>query len=577
MRFLDQNAPPTGTLELIPGREPTTFVRMDDGRLGVRVTPDQFLSGEAYLRWTFRAKVALAELAGAPWSDKNPKASVKKHREQMRYLSRMERVKVLQGGSRLGKSVLGALDLLIAFITPGSKCAVVASMYEQVDAEWRYFDKGVKRLFGSNLGLMTHYVYKNTPNYHAFGADAVWGSTARGYSTSEGEGDVLMGKEFTDMILGEGSKISIDIFDTKMWRGLNSALMGYERTRRESGRLSVYTTADEMNGVSSHLWDRANAATSGDTRLLAYGKVDFAASMYFREVDVLANPDYDRKAYDAAKQLLTPEAFAEQFQGKRGLRVGRVYSEYQPALHKVNSATFDWSKLRQMRLFVGFDTGNHFAAVLVGLDRNKEFWLLGEACADKTHIDRCAEKVKEMLIRTVGRAYGLETYEQVRLAIHGWKVDPASEQKIELRQALGLNSDGESGYSGPSLTLPTRFGGGKFLLVPTIKIVKGLFEANKIHVLDNLPQWHREAGKYKWAKKKLGGAEGDHVEQKPVEADDHALDAMRFALVPLGLAGPLPPAQEALPSHTRLGGGHNPLWELQKWQRIAKERGGIPC
>lgn len=577
MRFSDQRLIGRGRLELIPGRTPTTFTRTPDGRLAVVITPDQYLAGEAYLRWNFKSKVRLADLAGAPWSDKNPKASVRKHREQMRFLARRERVKVLQGGSRLGKSVLGAIDLLIAFLTPGSKCAVVASMYEQVDAEWRYFDRGFKTLFGHNPGLLTHYSYKNTPNYHAFGADAVWGSSARGYSTSEGEGDVLMGKEFSDIILGEGSKIPIEIFDTKMWRALNSALMGYERTRRESGRLSVYTTADEMNGVSSHLWDRALAATDGDTRKVRYGKVDFAASMFFREASVLKNPDYDLKAYAAAKKLLSAEAFAEQFDGKRGLRVGRVYAEYQPPLHKVDSATFDWAKVRNMRLYVGFDTGASFASALIGLDPKGDFWILGEATAEKTHIDRCAEKVKEMLVRTVGRAFGLETYEQVRPAIHGWKVDPATQIRIELRQALGLGTDDAGINQGPGLTLPMRPGGGKFLLLPTISIVKGLFEANRIRVLDNLPQWHREVGRYMWAKKKMGGSSETTVEQKPVEANDHVLDAMRFAMVPLMMAGPLGKGVEAIPHYTRMGAGHNPLWELQKWQGIAKDRGGVAC
>ena len=575
-RFQNLNEAPRGTLTLPRGADPTAFVRMEDGRLGVKVEPEAFLDGSVYLRWEFRSKLALADMAGAPWSDKNPKASVRKHREQMRFLSHRERIKVLQGGSRLGKSVLGAIDLLIAFLTPFSKAAIVASMYEQVDAEWRYFDRGLKKLFMNHPGVFTHYVYKNTANYHAFGADAIWGASARGYSTSEGEGDVLMGKEFTHMVLGEGAKIPITIFDTKMWRGLNSALMNYDKTHRESGFLSIYTTADELNGVSSHLWDRALAATNHDTRKLAYGKVNFAESMFFRESDVLANPDYDKKAYEAAKKILTAEAFDEQFRGKRGLRSGRVYEEYKPALHKVDASKFDWRLLRRMRLFVGFDTGTSFAAILVGLDQDGIYWILGEACTTKKHIDIAAEKVKEMLVRTVGRAFDLETYEQVLHCIHGWKVDPASEVKIELRKALKLGGDEDGGnYVGPSLTLPTRFGGGKFLLNPTIDIMKGLFSSNKIRVLDNLPQWHEEVGKYQWAKKKAGP--GMIVEQKPIEAHDHALDAARFALVPLGLAGPIRAAEQAAALISRLGPGSDPHHELHKWQAISKQRGLIPC
>ena len=499
---------------------------MDTEHPTIKISPRDLWEARARVYHSPAAKIALCHMAGAPWSDKDPDASL--HPLQLEVLSRPEREKIVHGASRLGKSVLGGCETLCESMLPGSKTAIVAGRFDHVAHEFQYLFMAMRNLFRAVPQAFMRLVFKHSQNYHEYDCEPIWGSRVRGYSTKEDEGAALLGQEFSRVVLGEGSHIATDILEKKVMRAIDGALM----TRRdgvsiETGYLSIYTTPKGFEGCSASEWERVMEQTKRKPERFHYGNVDFPQTVWIREANILENPAYDKRIYDARKKTLSKAAFEEQYDGKMTFASGRIYAEFVEHIHRVPLPSSD--NIRLMRLAVGIDTGAHFGLILAGIDRRDILWLLAEVYTQKVTINESCDEVKAELTRVLKDVFKTEEWEILKDCVETWYVDPASQHKMELMDLLDI-----------TVCVPGR-NEGKFELIPTIDQVRNLYSHNRLFMADTLDITHDQVRKYVWKQVKAVGAKNAPIVKEPRKDYDHLMDAMRFVVVPLEQMGGLEP------------------------------------
>lgn len=499
----------------------------------IRVSPEHIFAKRAFIRLSPAAKIKLCHLAGAPWNHKDPEAKLSDIQREV--LHRPEREKIVHGGSRLGKSVLGGCELLLAAMRPYEKFAAVAARYDHVSHEWQYLDAGLRRLFAGMPQAFQRLVYRHSQNYHEYEVHTVWGSYGRGISVDSDDGAALLGQEFNLLVFGEGSHISNSILETKAMRAIDGVLMkNTTGVRRHTGYLSIYTTPKQVFGCSAAEWDRVLAAGDGkDLSCMNLGKVPFAQSVWLREASVLENPAYDEKVFEARKRTLSKAAFEEQYLGKMTYASGRVYAEFDEEKHLVERPPPE--EIRLMRLGVGIDTGAFYGASLVGVDQERRVWVLGEVYTQKVAIGDSCEETRAMVTEILGPAFpeSANVWDSLKERPDIWVVDPASQHKIEIMEALDI-----------TLQTPTR-GQGKFDLIPTIDQLRAMMQAPRLFICDDLPWTIDQMRKYVWKAQRTFSEKQSGLIKEPRKEYDHLMDAMRFVAVPLEELGPrleLPPA-----------------------------------
>lgn len=537
---------------------------MSDGAT-LRVSPRDLLDRRAFVRLSPEAKIALCHKAGAPWSDKDPDAKL--HDLQKEVLGRPEREKIVHGASRLGKSVLGGCETLCDAILPFTKTAIVAARYDHVSHEYQYVYAGMRNLFRDTPQAFKRLIYRHSQNYHDYECSTIWGAEVRGYSTDSDEGAALLGQAFTRVVLGEGSHISSDILDKKIMRAIDGALMQRsDGSTRETGYLSIYTTPKGYEGCSAAEWDRVQKQTGRKPEKLHYGNVPFPESVWVREANILENPAYDRNVFEARKRSLSKHAFEEQYLGKMTFRTGRIYAEYDEDRHMRPMPPPEM--IKEMRLGVGIDTGSYFGAVLVGISKDNMKWVLGEVYTQQVPISESMEQVREMIIEILSPIHGTREFDLLKERVEMWLVDPASQHKMEIIEALDI-----------ALGTPSR-DQGKFELIPTIDQVRDLFKHDEIIVVDGCDWTTDQIKKYVWKQVKAAGGTGAAkapVVTEPKKGYDHLLDALRFIIIPLNQLGPLeeipPPVtlQEAWEAHRK----NRIFGPLKDAMRRGERQGGV--
>ncbi len=492
---------------------------LSDAAPEITVTFQDILDGRAYLRIPPAGKILLAHWAGAPWSDKDPDAFL--HALQGECLFRRERERIIHGASRLGKSVLGGSDLIAATVLPGRKVAVVADRFDHVAHEFQYLHRGIRKLFRDTPQAFVRCIFRNQLQYHDFDVDTIWGARAIGISVQSDEGAQLMGRELTDVVIGEGSHVSKYIFDTKLLRALDGAAM--KRAGGGSaqiGSLSIYTTPRGYEGCSAAEWERVKKTTKGQPEKLHYGAAPWPSTVWVREASILENPAYDRSVFDARKASLDKRAFEEQYLGKMTFASGRVYPSFDEDGHVVPLPPAE--HIRTMKFALGIDTGAHTAMLLIGLDRDGRAWVLGEVYAEKPPggIRTVMEWTEEMLVEVLGPVLQTGDAHAILEAIEVVGIDPASQHKLEIvdRWDVGLTTPGTND---------------KRSLLLTIDRVERLFADDLLRLTEDCTVTLDQARRYVWKQQKAAGRSDAPVIREPVKVDDHTMDALRFGLLPL--------------------------------------------
>lgn len=521
----------------------------------------------AYLRLDGEAKIQLCQKAGAPFADRAPNATLSDFQKEV--LRRRERHMIVHGGSRLGKSVLGGCFGICELMLPHTSTAFVSARYEHVNDEWKHFANGLKKLFGRHQFAFVRWIHKSQSNYFAFEIETIWGAKAVGYAVDVDEGEVLLGKEFSRVICGEGSRIHPEIGDHRIKRAIDGRLMN-NKLREETGYLTIFTTPSGYEGLSSAEWDRIERKTKGDLEAVHYGMVPFAETYWLFEADVLLNPAYDRTVYDARKREAEASgdtaAFDEQYRGLRTYASGRVFREFKDTMHRVEAPRPD--QVREMRLGIGFDTGAYFGAVLAGVDRDRVLWWLGETYTEKRHIRESCSDVRHMVTSVLGPVFDTTDFEQLKELIELWVIDPASQHKTEVSEYLG----------DISLEHPAR-GQGKFELLPTIDQLRYLMHQDQFRLVIDNTRTYDQMRKWIWKRVKTGDRGKLEIVREPVKGHDHLLDAGRFVSIPLMELGPTTEAPHAVSlKQAEAEGLRQSTWgSIRRMLQDAEDTGLIQC
>jgi hypothetical protein len=523
------------------------------------------VEGRAHIRLGPKARVKLAHMAGAPWSDKDPNAKL--HDLQCEVLEHEEREKLVHGASRLGKSVLGGAEGVIEAMLPGSNLAVVAARYDHVAHEWQYIFRGLRTLFKGFPQAFVRLRYVHRPSQHDYDFETIWGAKGRGFSTEADEGAALLGQQFSRAILGEGSHISQEILEKKLLRALDGATMqrrdGLPTPR--TGYLSIYTTPKGFEGCSAFEWERVQKQTNRDPRKLWFGAVTFARTVWIREASILENPAYSSEVFEARKATMSKTAFEEQYLGRMTFATGRILAEFDVERHTFPGMP-DHALVRKMALGIGLDTGAYFGAVLGGLVRENGVlrrYTLGEVYLEQTPIDDCLVAVESMVVDRLGPVFDVAlddleddqarhaTFLQLARAIPVFAIDPASQHKPEIAAAW---DEADAGLMhAPGLE------GGKLELVPSLDVLRRWIAADTFLVSDDCSILLDQIKKYIWKQVKSIGQKNAPVIKEPRKAYDHLIDALRFLFFSLEVHGV---RDEAPP----------PISEKDAWEHAMKER-----
>lgn len=498
--------------------EPTTItVRFQD-----------VVDGRAYIRIPPEGRIKLVHRAGAPWNEKIPGAEL--HDLQKEILLRPEREKIVHGATRLGKSVLGGCEAICELMLPGAKLAVIAGRFDHVGAEWQYIDRGMRNLFKGCEQAFTRLKFKHQQNYHVYDVETIWDSRGQGFSIDADDGAALLGREFSRAILGEGSHISKEILEKRIWRALDGWLMqSKEGFVREGGYLSIYTTPKGYDGCSAAEWDRILQQTRRQPEKLHYGRVPFPETAWVREANILENPYFDKSVYEARKRALSQEAFEEQYQGKMTFKTGRIWKSFSDDKHVVSD--FDEKLIRSMRLGVGIDTGAYTGISLGGIGPDRRLRIIGEVYTQQRTITESLEEFREMMVETLGPAFRTSEFDQLKDLIDIWVIDPASQHKLEIMEDLG----GEV-----ALSPPVPQGGGKLELIPSVEVIEEMFKQDRILIHERCDWTADQIRKYVWKQRKAAtrGSTRPPVIVEPRKEYDHLCDSLRFLVTMLDQLGP---------------------------------------
>lgn len=266
------------------------------------------------------------------------------------------RFKVLIAGARFGKSLAASKDVLRDLVCGQTRGWMVGPTFTLARPEYEYVVNDVR----SRLRLAVSEELNSRRSEHAF---VRFANGSEVYCVSASRPETLLGQEVDWMILCEAAHLSRESYE----RFLRARL-----TSRE-GRLIVPTTPRGHNWIKG-LYER------GIEPGRAWQSFRFAT---------WDNPRVAAAEIEAARSELPAEVFDEQFGGAFVARAGRVYPEFERAVHvrpvPRAAGTLFWRG-------VDFGFTNPFVCLWAVLDRDDCLQVVDEYyCAGATLSQHAAE------------------------------------------------------------------------------------------------------------------------------------------------------------------------------------------
>jgi hypothetical protein len=443
-------------------------------------------------------------------------------------------------------SVLGGGDALLAAMLPFRKVAVMAGLYAHVGKEWQYIDRGLRRLFAGRPQAFKSIRYNDSKTYYAFDFEAIWSTTGVGLSVENADGAIALGDEYTDIILGEGSHVSVDVFQKRILRASDRSMSKRKHGGQDFvGRISAYTTPKGYEGCTSEEWDRVMRETRHDPAQLEYGRVAYARTVWLREADVRENPDYNEETFEARRGTISNNAFMEQYLGKRSYAEGLVLSGFNRERHIVPLPAR--AAIKKMRLGIGIDTGALTGVVLGGLDPDLKKWVLGESYTERMTIFQALDYAEEMLVSVLGPVFDTEDPKVLIAHCDLHVIDPASQHKLEIGERWDV-----------ALVSPPP---DQKTLVSTLGQMNQWMLDDEFRVAEHCDTFLDQLNKYVWKTMKAVGSKASAapVIREPKKVYDHLIDAGRFLFLCLVEAGPLVEERD-------------PVTWAEEWEREQRDR-----
>jgi hypothetical protein len=349
-------------------------------------------------------------------------------------------------------------------------------------------------------------------------------------------------KEFSTLHLKNGSTISMMTqgMDVEVFQGVPLHIVHFdEEALHDHGReifgeciqrlvdyngdlRMTFTPLDGMTWVYDDLWkpweeqqpDR-EAAKSGFAAISFQG-IDFP--IYGHRFHQDDNPVIDPEGKAAALAMAASDE--ERKARQEGLFVsmaGRVYEQFARSRHVVpDGIVLDRLRSSHCQMLLGgLDPGfrHQAAAVWVGLDHDG-VWVGPEVICEKTVISSVAQEIQRAAERWVLPLPIFMADPAIKRTDHQTGVtDQFAYQEAGLKTRIAIND-----------------------VRPGINTLRQLFDSNRIHIMASNEVLIDQLLRARW---KTTGRSEDAAPERPVKRDDHATDALRYAVTAL----PIPEAE----------------------------------
>lgn len=211
-------------------------------------------------------------------------------------------------------------------------------------------------------------------------------------------------------------------------------------------------------------------------------------SFHFTSYD---NPNIPHDEIDKARGEMTEDRFAQEYMADFRKMQGLVYKEFDRNKH---ISKWDPENISEVIAGVDFGYTNPSCILVIKKDYDGAYWVINEWYEKK----KTNEQVLEM-----GQLFEKE------YGVNVWYPDPAEPDRIQEMENRGFN------IRDVSKDIPKG-----------IDSVRELFKANRLHVHPRCKNLILELESYAYPEKK----DMRNFDEKPIKENDHALDALRYAL-----------------------------------------------
>lgn len=215
------------------------------------------------------------------------------------------RFKVLCAGSRFGKSISAAREVLDLVLTPNTKGWCVGPSYALAEKEWEYLVADLERL--GAMEYATRVIDGPAKRLEFSNGSKIWTKSAETPRS-------LLGDEVDWMIIGEASQIDVRVMQRFLRARLGSRL----------GRQVIPTTPAGLGWVKE-LWLKGQISRSAAV-------TEWESTTESWKFSVIENPTFSEREYLAAKAEMPAPEFSEQYDGNFTTMTGRVFPMFRDDL-----------------------------------------------------------------------------------------------------------------------------------------------------------------------------------------------------------------------------------------------------
>ena len=282
------------------------------------------------------------------------------------------------------------------------------------------------------------------------------------------------------------------------------ALRGWEAIETLRGQFFDFIVIDEVASMRNFnvYWQEVVRPTLTDTK----GQVMFIStpkgfnhfydlfntkdedykSFHFTSYD---NPFIPKEEIDKAGKEIPEDRFAQEYLADFRKTEGLVYKEFDRSRH-ITGEEETGRTYTDTILGIDFGYTNPSSIIPIKIDSDNHYWILEEFYKTHQTTEQIAEQAK--------------LYKPTKVY-----ADPAEPDRIEILRKSGLNCREVSKD-----------------IVAGVDRVRELFKQNRIHISPDCKNLIHELETYRYPDKKPDQNE----QEKPVKENDHALDALRYAL-----------------------------------------------
>lgn len=211
-------------------------------------------------------------------------------------------------------------------------------------------------------------------------------------------------------------------------------------------------------------------------------------SFHFTSYD---NPHLPKEELDKAKEEIPEDRFAQEYLADFRKTEGLVYKEFNRSIHVVDESGWpDSQRFTDVILGIDFGYTNPAAIIPIKIDADSHYWIEEEWYKARQTTEQISEQA---LLYKSTKVYP----------------DPAEPDRVLLLSKSGLNVREVSKD-----------------IIAGVDHLRELFKQGRIHIHPDCKNLIYELETYRYPEKKPDKNE----EEKPVKENDHALDALRYAL-----------------------------------------------